>query len=780
MPKLPLEGVTILEFSQYLAGPYAGLRLADLGARVIKIERPNSGDACRQLATKNMTLGGDSLVFHTVNRNKESHTADLKDPIDLERVKRLIASADAMTHNFRPGVMEKIGLDYKSVSKINPTIVYGEVSGYGKEGPWNKKPGQDLLAQAVSGLTLLTGSADNDPTPFGMAVGDMMCGTHLAQGLLAGLYRRATTGRGTHIEVSLLESLIDLQFEVLTTALNTPKLRSPQRPKSSEHSHSFLGAPYGIFATSDSHIALAMGDIGQLAKAIDSSDLAIFTPSGFRQRDEINKILRSHLKTQPLSHWLNALRAIDYWCSPVLNYQQLIASEGFQALSMKQVVKRDDGCAVTTLRCPIRINNKALYSDKGAPRLGEANERIEMALDSLATTPTEKTIPNREAKLPLDGITVLDFSQFLSGPSASLRLADLGARVIKIEQAGSGDICRDLYSPDIKIDDTSPFFCAINRNKESVVLDLKSPKDTERLKRLVKCADIVLHNFRPGVPERLGIDQASLREINKHLVYGEISGYGKSGEWANLPGQDLLLQSISGMTWLSGNHSAGPTAMGLPVVDVFSGAQLAQGLLALLYQRHQHGIAGSTEVIMLETALDFQFEPLTIYFQDGGQQPERTQTNNAHSLLGAPYGVYATDNGYLAIAMAKITQLSDLIDCATLSQFTTPTSWFDERDAIKQRLAVHLKKQSTEYWLSKLEPADIWCAKIYDWKSLRSHEAYKCLDLEQTVKTRSGQEYITTRCPIRLDGEVLKSSIGAPSLGEHHALLSNIKESNHE
>src|SRR5216683_1755195 len=167
--KRPLEGLVVLEFSQYLAGPYAGLRLADLGARVIKIERPGTGDAGRQLATKNLFADGDSLIFHTINRNKESYAANLKDGADLEKVKRLIARADVMTHNFRPGVMEKIGLDYQNVRALNPRLVYGVVTGYGKDGPWKDKPGQDLLAQSVSGLTWLTGNSGDPPVPFGLA-----------------------------------------------------------------------------------------------------------------------------------------------------------------------------------------------------------------------------------------------------------------------------------------------------------------------------------------------------------------------------------------------------------------------------------------------------------------------------------------------------------------------------------------------------------------------------------------------------------------------------------
>src|SRR5438067_765991 len=203
---LPLGGVTVLEFAQFMAAPTAGLRLADLGARVIKVERPKSGDAGRQIAIKNLFVDGDSLVFHTINRNKQSLAADLKNPADLERVKALIARADVMTHNFRPGVMEKIGLDYAAVSRLNPCIVYGEVTGYGQEGPWKDKPGQDLLVQSLSGLTWLSGNAGQGPVPMGIAVADILCGAHFAQGILAALVRRARTQQGALVQVSLLES----------------------------------------------------------------------------------------------------------------------------------------------------------------------------------------------------------------------------------------------------------------------------------------------------------------------------------------------------------------------------------------------------------------------------------------------------------------------------------------------------------------------------------------------------------------------------------------------
>lgn len=761
---LPLEGITVLEFSQYLAGPYAGLRLADLGARVIKVERPGSGDACRQLATKNLYADGDSLVFHTINRNKESYTANLKDPDDLERVKALIATADVMTHNFRPGVMEKIGLDYKKVCAINPQIIYGEVTGYGTTGPWSKKPGQDLLAQSVAGLTWLTGNADAPPVPFGMAVGDMICGTHFAQGILAALVRRKKTKAGARVEVSLLESLLDLQFEVLTTHLNDGEKLPARAP--SNNAHAYLGAPYGIFETQDSHIAIAMGSLSKLGELIGLDSLTDDVDA-YAERKPINAALSAHFKTQTTADWLAVLEPADYWCSDVLNYKQLMNHAGYQVIGMEQETKRPNGSSVRTLRCPIRINGERLYSEVGAPILGNSTEALNADLPN-GGTPSSASAGSEDAapptKLPLDGVTVVDFSQFLSGPSASLRLADLGARVIKIERPDSGDICRQLYVSNVDINGESTLFHAINRNKESFCADLKSEADCKVLRQLVKQADVVMHNFRPDVMERLGFDYESVKALNPDVIYGEISGYGSEGPWAKKPGQDLLVQAVSGLTWLSGNADMGAVPMGLAVADIFSGAQLAQGILSLL----AGGKGGLVQVSMLEAMLDFQFEPLTVYFKDGGLEPERTATNSAHAYLGAPYGLYETTDGYLALAMGSVTQIGELIGCDRLRNYPEPGSWFTQRDEIKAILADHLKTKSTGEWLAVLEPADIWCAQVHDWKQLRSSEAYTVLEMEQDVVMDNGTSYRTTRCPIRMDGQRLYAPKGSPAIGEHN------------
>ena len=213
----PLEDILIIDLSQFLSAPSATLRLADLGARVIKVERPETGDICRQLYVSNVILNGESSVFRAINRNKESFQADLKNEIDKQRVLKLIEKADVLVHNFRPGVIERLGFDYETIKKINPSVVYGDISGYGSEGPWKAKPGQDLLVQSLSGLTWLNGIDGSGPTPVGLAVVDILSGAHLVQGILAALIKRAKTGEGSKVSVSMLESILDFQFESITT-----------------------------------------------------------------------------------------------------------------------------------------------------------------------------------------------------------------------------------------------------------------------------------------------------------------------------------------------------------------------------------------------------------------------------------------------------------------------------------------------------------------------------------------------------------------------------------
>jgi CoA:oxalate CoA-transferase len=389
-PILPLQGVLVLDFSQFLAGPVAAMRLADLGARVIKVERPGVGDIGRTLAFAGVTIDGDTLSFQIMNRGKHSYAADLKDGTDLAAIKRLVARADVLIQNFRPGVMERIGLDYPSVRALNPRLVYASVSGYGTAGPWRDLPGQDLLAQSMSGMPWLSGSRDHGPVPVGLSIADLLASTHLAQGVTALLLRRERTGEGGLIETSLMEGMLDLQFELLSAHLNDP---SVVVERGGPHgANAFLAAPYGVYPTADGYLAIAMNPVPRIGQLIGLEALAAFDDPAtwWSERERIEDLLAEHLANRPTRHWLEILEPADVWCAPVLTLPDLVQHEGFRALHMDQEVRRPSATGggetrLLTTRSPLRIDGAILRNEHGAPRLGEHTAAIDAELGLRAT-----------------------------------------------------------------------------------------------------------------------------------------------------------------------------------------------------------------------------------------------------------------------------------------------------------------------------------------------------------------------------------------------------------
>ena len=373
-----LAGLTVVDMSQFLSGPYCSLRLLDLGARVIKIERPDGGDLSRRLYLSDTEVGGDSTIFHAINRGKESLAIDLKSADDLAFLRKLIARADVLIQNFRPGVIERLGLDYEAVKAINPGIVYASISGYGEEGPWVQRPGQDLLAQARSGVMWLNGDQDQGPVPFGLAIADMLAGANTCQGILAALVRKGLSGKGAHIQTSLLESLVDFQFEVLTTYLNNG--RKPPERSDFRSAHAYLSAPYGVYQAADGYLAIAMTPIGRLQDLLDIPALAPYrdnATSWFTDRDTIKRIIAETIAVRSVEAWLSILEPADIWCSKVLDWQELLSHEGFKLMDMLQTVEREDNVSIETTSSPIRINGlRPRGRRRAAPLIGEHSAAI--------------------------------------------------------------------------------------------------------------------------------------------------------------------------------------------------------------------------------------------------------------------------------------------------------------------------------------------------------------------------------------------------------------------
>ena len=386
----PLEGMLVLDFSQFLAGPVAATRLADLGARVIKIERPGEGDIGRTLAFAGSRAGADTVSFHAMNRGKESVAADMKDPADRAFVMRLVERADVVIENFRPGVSERLGLDYASLREINPRVVHGSITGYGRSGPWAKRPGQDLLAQSIAGLPWL--SPGDAPQAVGLSIADHLASCHLAHGVTAMLLRRERTGEGGTVETSLLESLLDLEFELLSVKLTDPDAIS--ETASGEHgAHRFLSAPYGIYPTADGNLSIAMNPVPKIGELLGIPELVAFTDpqSWWDHQAEIERLIAARLATRPTAAWLEILDAADVWCAPVYTIDELVRHDGFAEIGMVQRVSRTeaDGARteVDTMMSPLRIDGERLAPARpsAAPVLGADGEAVRAELAEEAT-----------------------------------------------------------------------------------------------------------------------------------------------------------------------------------------------------------------------------------------------------------------------------------------------------------------------------------------------------------------------------------------------------------
>jgi crotonobetainyl-CoA:carnitine CoA-transferase CaiB-like acyl-CoA transferase len=316
-----LDGVRVLDFSALLQGPWATQILGDLGAEIIKIEKPG-GEWMRHWGTLAATTAGETCSFLSVNRNKKSVELDLKDPEAIRQVLALARTADVVVENFRPGVMDRLGIGYERLREVNPRIVYVASSGYGQSGPYADRPGQDLLIQALSGLTWLTGRAEDPPTPAGIGVADEFTALHIAIAVLAGLQSRHTRGVGQRIDVDLLTCAVAAQQQELTVHLNhdVPMQRA-------RNNVGYVGgsAPYGIYPTADGHIALAMFHCPTLGEILGVDWLAPFdtTEKMFAGRDEVYELLAAHLAGGTTDHWLELLLAHDVWAAKVQSYADL-------------------------------------------------------------------------------------------------------------------------------------------------------------------------------------------------------------------------------------------------------------------------------------------------------------------------------------------------------------------------------------------------------------------------------------------------------------------------
>jgi len=325
----------------------------------------------------------------------------------------------------------------------------------------------------------------------------------------------------------------------------------------------------------------------------------------------------------------------------------------------------------------------------------------------------------------LEGVRIAAFTQFLLGPAAVQHLADLGADVVKVE-APAGAWERHWAGAETFRNGVSTFFMLANRNQRSLVLDLKSELGREAAVRLIKKSDVVVANFRPGAMERLGLGYEAARKARPDIIYATASGYGSDSPFRDLPGQDLLIQGLSGVAWLTGREGQDPVVVGAAVVDQHGGALLAMGILAALFHRERTGEGQQLEVAMVQAAFDLMVEP--VVYAANGAKLERPSEAIADTFHSAPYGIYRTADGHAVISMTPVKTLVDALGEPPLTGLDDPSIAFSKRDEIRSALGPLVARHSTADLVERLRAQHIWCAPVQTIDQALADPAVRHLD----------------------------------------------------
>ena len=371
---MALEHIIVLDLTHMLSGPYGTMLLADMGARTIKVEPPGAGEGTRRLLESDPDYSRDGMgaYYLTLNRNKESICIDLKGAAGKAVFMDLVRKADVVFDNFSVGVTERLGIDHRSLSEVNPRIVTCSVTGFGQTGPDIHRPAFDQVVQAMGGGMSITGTPDTGPTRSGIPIGDLGGGTYGAMGVLAALVERERTGRGQHVDISML----DVQISLLNY-MATMHLMSGHVPTGIGNSH-FVHVPYNSYPTADGHIIIACIGDPFFARFVEFIDLdALRNPEYLQQpvrfaiKDEIDALIGAKLREQPSAYWLDGLRAARIPCGPVNNMAQALGDAQVLARGMVVEVPLKTGDTVRMPGNPIKLSAAPRAAYTCPPSLGE-------------------------------------------------------------------------------------------------------------------------------------------------------------------------------------------------------------------------------------------------------------------------------------------------------------------------------------------------------------------------------------------------------------------------
>lgn len=376
MTEKALSDVTILDFSHLLQGPFCTQLLGDMGANVIKVERPGQGDLFRTMTFNNQWVGGtESPNFLAWNRNKRSIAVDLKALEAKTILYRIGGRADVVVQNFRPGVLARLGFGYEDFRRINPRIIYASGSGYGDSGPYLTRPGQDMLIQGLTGIAAATGRGDGPPVPVGAGFSDQVGAMNLVYSILSALYWRERSGRGQEIKVDLLSGMLAHQSQEILAAINFQ--RDFERPNSGI-GHPGMEAPFGVYPTSDGWVTIAMSPYRKLVGVLGDDSLLEFEDpqSLFEKRDEIWERIAALTRTWRTEDLMRAMLEVDIWCGEVKTHLQIAEDPQVKHLGAITSYEHPTAGHVRVVGPPVRMSETPAGIERPAPLVGQHTSEI--------------------------------------------------------------------------------------------------------------------------------------------------------------------------------------------------------------------------------------------------------------------------------------------------------------------------------------------------------------------------------------------------------------------
>ena len=796
----PLEGLRVVDFSRMMSGPLSTMIMGDLGAHVIRVEDLEGTDTTRH---NHPFINGESHYFLSLNRNKESIALDLKTEAGRRIAVDLVRQADIVVENFRHGVAARLGLDYDSLIKVNPRLVYCSVTGFGQTGPWSEHPAYDLVIQAVTGALSVTGEAGRPPAKMGLPLADEMSSLFAGIAMLAGIERRERTGLGCYLDISMYDAGISMLSYMANIYFATG-----ESPTAQGSSHPTI-YPYNAFETADGFIVVAPFTNAfwrKFCAVIERPDLPddprykLFADR-LANRSELAAILDPIMKTRPSAYWLAALDKGDVPNGPVAKVDEVLEGEHTHARGMVVEIDHPVCGRIRSLGTPFHFNypDGSAFRPSYAPQpvvgqhsasileklLGYSPEQIaeldrEKAI-RVSDVPGSTTVDRRadadpappaanEAERlepPLKRLKVLDLTRMLAGPFGTLILADLGAEVIKIEEPRVGDPTRRNIP---MVGEESTYFMAVNRGKKSVTLDLKTPQGKAQFLELVETADVVFENYRPGVMARLGLSYDDLRKVKPDIIMCSISGYGQTGPLKDKISFDLVNQAMAGTMSVTGEEGRPPVRVGLPAGDLAGGIFGAFAVLAALYRRRRTGEGSHIDLGLHDLLVSLLGYVAQLYFTTG-EVPGPVGSGHHHI---APYRAFQAKDGYFVIAAftqvfwLKFVKVIAMPELADDPRFADITARKHNKDALYEIIDPLFPEKTVDEWIDLLRTGDVPVARVYSVGAALESEHAQARNIVFDYEHPTVGKMRTAGTPFIADGRLWRSDMPPPILGQHN------------